>query len=101
MKPTVRDAVREEHAGPATGTSENTATAGTLPRRSGSQSRQPWRAEHVRQATVARRHSTAKDTDEIVVRDSGRIIGRGTHREVLRSNAPYRALVAALRIEPN
>jgi ATP-binding cassette subfamily B protein len=33
--------------------------------------------------------STVKDADQILVRDAGRIIERGTHRELLARNGAY------------
>lgn len=49
--------------------------------------------------TIAHRLSTVIDADEILVMDSGRVIGRGTHHELLESTELYRDLVAALRID--
>ena len=44
---------------------------------------------------IAHRLSTVRDADCIVVLDAGRIVGRGTHAELLRDNAPYRRLCGA------
>ncbi|WP_191089916.1 ABC transporter ATP-binding protein [Nesterenkonia ebinurensis] len=49
--------------------------------------------------TIAHRLSTVIEAEEILVMDSGRIIGRGTHHELLESTELYRDLVSALRIE--
>ncbi|KAB1650514.1 ABC transporter ATP-binding protein [Pseudoclavibacter endophyticus] len=49
--------------------------------------------------TVAHRLSTVLDADQILVMDAGRVIGRGTHQELMETTALYRDLVAALRIE--
>lgn len=49
--------------------------------------------------TIAHRLSTVLDADEILVMDAGRVIGRGTHAELMESTELNRDLVAALRIE--
>ncbi|NMR19077.1 ABC transporter ATP-binding protein [Cellulomonas fimi] len=48
--------------------------------------------------TVAHRLSTVIDADTILVMEAGRVRARGTHAELLESDALYRDLVAALRI---
>lgn len=48
--------------------------------------------------TVAHRLSTVVDADLIVVMEAGRIRARGTHEELLETDALYRELVAALRL---
>jgi ATP-binding cassette subfamily B protein len=48
--------------------------------------------------TIAHRLSTVVDADQIVVLDQGRVRAKGTHRELLASDALYAELVAALRI---
>ncbi len=42
---------------------------------------------------VAQRVATIRDADEIVVLDEGRIVGRGTHGELMDSNATYQEIV--------
>lgn len=44
---------------------------------------------------VAQRVSTVMDADQIVVLDEGRIVGIGTHRELLRTNDVYREIVSS------
>src|SRR5690606_3342526 len=42
---------------------------------------------------VAQRVSSITDADQILVLDEGRIVGRGTHEELLESSQTYRAIV--------
>ncbi|MDR1824998.1 MAG: ABC transporter ATP-binding protein/permease [Bifidobacteriaceae bacterium] len=42
---------------------------------------------------VAQRVGTIMEADQILVLDQGRIVGRGTHRELLESNDTYREIV--------
>jgi len=44
---------------------------------------------------VAQRIGTVKDAQQIIVLDEGRIVGRGTHRELLESCAVYREIVSS------
>jgi ATP-binding cassette subfamily B protein len=44
---------------------------------------------------VAHRLSTVLDSDQIVVLDGGRVVGRGTHEELLGTSPLYRELAAA------
>jgi len=42
---------------------------------------------------VAQRVSTIRHADRIVVLDAGRVVGTGTHRELMETNATYREIV--------
>jgi ATP-binding cassette, subfamily B, multidrug efflux pump len=42
---------------------------------------------------VAQRVNTIRDADRIVVLDEGRVVGSGTHRELMTSNPTYREIV--------
>jgi ATP-binding cassette subfamily B protein len=44
---------------------------------------------------VAQRVSTVLDADNIIVLDDGRIVGMGTHKELLKSSEVYREIVAS------
>jgi ATP-binding cassette subfamily B protein len=52
--------------------------------------------QHIGQATVvivAQRVSTIRDADRIVVLDAGRVVGTGTHTELMSDNTTYREIV--------
>ncbi|MBD7969087.1 ABC transporter ATP-binding protein [Paenibacillus gallinarum] len=44
---------------------------------------------------VAQRVSTVRDADRILVMDEGKIVGSGTHRELLANNEVYREIVSS------
>jgi ATP-binding cassette subfamily B protein len=44
---------------------------------------------------VAQRVSTIRDADLILVLEDGRVIGRGTHHELLADNETYQEIVAS------
>ncbi|PFG30944.1 ABC transporter ATP-binding protein [Paramicrobacterium agarici] len=50
-------------------------------------------ASSATQIIVAQRVTTITDADQIIVLDSGRIVGTGTHDELVASNATYREIV--------
>lgn len=43
---------------------------------------------------IAHRLSTVRDADKIIVMDKGRVVGEGTHEELMSNNALYQNLVA-------
>jgi ATP-binding cassette subfamily B multidrug efflux pump len=53
-----------------------------------------WRElPHVTKIVVAQRVSTITDADRIIVLDGGRMVGAGTHEELLSENETYREIV--------
>ncbi len=53
-----------------------------------------WRElPHVTKIVVAQRISTITDADRIIVLDDGRMVGSGTHDELLATNETYREIV--------
>jgi ATP-binding cassette subfamily B protein len=44
---------------------------------------------------VAQRVSTIIDADQIIVIDDGRVVGRGTHEELLQDNETYAEIVSS------
>ena len=44
---------------------------------------------------VAQRVSTVIDADVILVLDEGKVVGQGTHTELLATNETYREIVAS------
>jgi ATP-binding cassette subfamily B protein len=44
---------------------------------------------------VAQRVSTIIDADQIIVLDDGRVVGRGTHDELLQTNETYAEIVSS------
>ncbi|WP_242909917.1 ABC transporter ATP-binding protein [Actinomadura terrae] len=48
---------------------------------------------HATVVIVAQRVGTVRDADRIVVLDEGRVVGTGTHRELMAGNATYREIV--------
>jgi ATP-binding cassette subfamily B protein len=41
---------------------------------------------------IAQRISTIMDADEIIVLDNGRVVGQGTHQELLKNNEVYQEI---------
>ena len=50
-------------------------------------------AAGVTRIVVAQRVATVTEADQIIVLDEGRVVGRGTHAELLAGNETYRAIV--------
>ncbi len=44
---------------------------------------------------VAQRIATIRDADEIIVLEDGKVVGRGTHDELLDDNPTYREIAAS------
>ena len=51
------------------------------------------RTRHSTVIVVAQRVATIRGADQILVLDHGRIVGRGTHAELLESNETYQEIV--------
>ncbi len=51
--------------------------------------------EGVTKVVVAQRVSTITQADQILVLDSGRLVGRGTHSELLDTSPVYREIVTS------
>ena len=47
---------------------------------------------HMTKLIVAQRISTIMEADLILVLDQGRVVGQGTHKELLKDNAVYREI---------
>ncbi|MCY7015503.1 ABC transporter ATP-binding protein [Streptococcus sanguinis] len=50
------------------------------------------RTQHMTKLIVAQRISTIMDADQILVLDAGKVVGQGTHRELLASNEVYQEI---------
>jgi ATP-binding cassette subfamily B protein len=53
------------------------------------------RTAHATVILIAQRVASIVDADQIIVLDGGRIVGRGTHDELLASNATYQEIVTS------
>jgi len=52
---------------------------------------------HATVVIVAQRVATIMDADQIVVLEDGRVVGRGSHDELLASSVTYREIVESQR----
>jgi len=50
------------------------------------------RTQHMTKLIVAQRISTIMDADQILVLDNGQVVGQGTHKELLATNAVYQEI---------
>ena len=50
------------------------------------------RTQDMTKLIVAQRISTIMDADQILVLDAGKVVGQGTHRELLASNEVYQEI---------
>ncbi|MBZ2133908.1 ABC transporter ATP-binding protein [Streptococcus gordonii] len=50
------------------------------------------RTQHMKKLIVAQRISTIMDADQILVLDNGKVVGQGTHKELLATNEVYQEI---------
>ncbi|MFM6975166.1 MAG: hypothetical protein ACKOXM_08605, partial [Agromyces sp.] len=50
---------------------------------------------HVTRIVVAQRVASIRDAEQILVLEDGRIVGRGTHEQLLESSSTYQEIVAS------